>query len=203
MPTPLHRTNARAAASAPGPASVIRPCLFLAGKSVRPTRLSASTGVSSRVNRLFTNDTEGVCNNCQAGSHRCSKGHRVGARYVNPRPAYLRRIGKTVMWVRFSWSLSCDGDRRARTVIDGVQRGHPAASLERVNPLRPRPHINASTRTNGFLITTPALISHRCLSAVPPPPGRRLQLSLLQPDVATDRHRPATSEGSAMDTSAW
>lgn len=98
----------------------------------------------------------------------------MGARDVNPRPAYLRRIGKTVMWVRFSWSLSCDGDRRARTVIDGVQRGHPAASLERVNPVRSRPRINAPTRTNGFLITTPALISHRCLSAVPPPPGRRL-----------------------------
>ncbi len=98
----------------------------------------------------------------------------IGRRHVNLRSAYLRRIGEAVMCTRFSWLLSRAGGPRARTVIDGVRRGHPAASLERVNPVRSRPRINAPSRTNGFLITTPGPISHRCLSAVPPPPGRRL-----------------------------
>ena len=160
-----------------------------------PKRIQSIGGTSARgkcadgfYNELF----------CRLGSPR-PESHWKRAEDVNPRQAYLRRISDPVTCAPFHWSLSRDRCLRARTVIDGMPRGHPTASLERVNPLRPRPRINAPTRTNGFLITKPG--SSAIVVSAP--------FRLHRGGAPTLRLRPAgcgpgrtPAEGSATDTSA-
>jgi hypothetical protein len=89
------------------------------------------------------------------------------------------------MRTRFPWLLSRDGSPRAPAVIDGMPRDHPTASLERVNPLRSRPRINAPTRTNGFLITTPGSSAIVVSAPFRLHRGGAPPLRLRLPDVAT------------------